>query len=483
MKSKITLLSALIFLLLTACTLTEDVTPPAEPTSSTVVVTENPLPATVTPIPPTATPEPTTAVILEVTEAAPSPDASASSSTVEADAGFGDNQATLEAVETPAILTTSVTGKVVLGTGAIIPANLTVTLRGFDMPADSTSSPSESIHVDGAIQADGSYIFETIEILPGRIFLVEVVYQNVPYQSNYVIAGEDPIELPEVIIHESTDDFSHLDLEQVQIALDYSTPGIIQVAEMYVLSNTSTYTVIVETDGSAIPFIQTPEDASNLSFQVASGSAALIGTEIGFALQPLPVDQKYGLVAYFEIPQEKKVTLDQPFLLTVDTVTLYLPIGITAKSDGLTDTGQQTFSGTSFQVYQARGVPAGENLTMKLSGTAGNSSGETGLPSDTQKWLIIGLGTGGMALIGAGLFLFMRDQKNKDEDEQEDEEDENEKRDEDKINWDEAIDEEERNAILDEIIALDEQRKSGVITKKVYDKRRYELKQKLKRVV
>jgi hypothetical protein len=483
MKSRIVLLIALLMLGLAACSLAEDVTPPPGYVAPTIDSTSTSVPPTSTPVPPTATLEPTVTVEAAASDASATPETASVSATPGTAATGEAVSVTPETSVTPGVQTGAVSGMIVNGSGGNLPTSLTVTLRGFDMPADQNSSYTEPIHIEGTVQPDGSYTFENIEILSGRIFLVEVTYNGVPFQSDYIVADAPPVSLPALTIYEVTDDTSVLDVEQVHIILDYSTPDVVQFAVWYIFTNTSQQAVLVPTDGTSIPFVQIPAGAANVNFQVASGSATFIGTETGFALVPLPVEQKYGLVALFELPYAKKITLAQPFLLPVGKVTIFAPEGVKIRGgDELVDQGLQDFSGTMYQLYEAADVAADSTLTFTLSGqpaAAGTTTTDT-VSSTTKQWLIIGLGTGGMALIGVGLFLFLRERKRSlEEEDEEDEEglDEDEEQPEEEK---EDASEDGRDAILDAIIALDDQHKAGEISREVYNKRRAELKERLK---
>jgi hypothetical protein len=256
------------------------------------------------------------------------------------------------------------------------------------------------------------------------------------------------------------------------------------------MSNTSDKAVVIPTDGSSISFIPLPEGATNMNFQVASGSANFVGTAEGFAIVPLPAEQKYGLVAVFDLPSARKLNVTLPFTLAIGKVTIFAPVGVKVRGDAFTDMGLQDFSGTSYTLFEAADVAAGTTLEATLTGKPDGSAESTGgISQATKQWLIIGLGTGGMALIGVGLFLFIRERRKalEEEDETDDDDDDDDDADEDeekpskrKDSRKKASAEDERDAILDAIIALDDQHKAGKISKSVYDKRRSELKDKLK---
>ena len=183
MKFRTALLTTLFIFGLAACSLAEDVTPPAE----YIVPTVNP---TKTPIPPTTSSE------ASVTGTSISPVATSASVTPEPGTTTEADSSTPETTGTPGAQTGSVSGMIISGSGGTLAANLIVTLRGFDMPVDQTSNPTESVHQDGTVKTDGSYTFENIEIVSGRIFLVDVTQNGIPFQSDFVVADQASLVLP-----------------------------------------------------------------------------------------------------------------------------------------------------------------------------------------------------------------------------------------------------------------------------------------------
>jgi len=93
---------------------------------------------------------------------------------------------------------------------------------------------------------------------------------------------------------------------------------------------------------------------------------------------------------------------------------------------------------------------------------------------DQRTWLMIGVGAVGLILVGLGFYLFLRDRKLRQlEDEFEDDEE---------ITAEDSLGN-DRESIMDAIIALDDQFKVGDISKEAYEKRRDELKDRLKNLV
>jgi hypothetical protein len=190
----------------------------------------------------------------------------------------------------------------------------------------------------------------------------------------------------------------------------------------------------------------------------------------GFAILP-GADKQYGIIAIFTLPYTNRLVFTQPFNLPVSSATIIVPEGVKVRSDQLTDAGTQASTGTTvttFHLYQASSLASGSTLTLTISGMPGDKAG---FVLDQRTWLMIGVGALGLILIGLGIFLFLRDRKlRKLEEEFEGDDEEG---DEDALGDD-------RESIMDAIIALDDQFKVGDISKEAYEKRRGELKDRLK---
>ncbi len=471
MKFQLALISALLLLGLVSCSLAEDVTPPPDYVAPTVAPTNTPAPAaTSTPVPPTPTeipPSPTTdaANPVTTTETAPA-------------------ETTPEVSPTAGIQTGIVNGMVVNGSGGAIPNGATITLRGFDMPTDPNGQPTESVNQTLPLAADGLYEFAGVEMPAGRIFLTQVEYNGVSYQSDYLVTEQALMTLPDLTIYDTTDDYTVLSLEQVHIELDYSTADTVAVYVIYIITNPSTQTVTVQTDGTSIPFVSIPDGAANASFQVASGSAPFLGTMDGFALVPSVNGEQYGLVASYELPYAKKISLSQSFLLPVATVTFFVPDGVKISGENFTQQEPQVFGTTTYNIYETTDVAAGGAVTVKITGKPATAAAGTSGGITQNQWLIIGLGALGMALVGIGMFFFIRDrrQSQREDEELEDGEEDEEAEGGEMVETQEPTDAlgDDRDTLLDAILALDDQFKAGEISKEVYETRRAELKDRLK---
>jgi mono/diheme cytochrome c family protein len=363
----------------------------------------------------------------------------------------------------------TVTGKVVAASASGLPAGLTVSLRGFDH--DPTSGTAkEAVTLSMPLPAEGAYQFDRVDMPAGRIFFSQVDYNGVPFQSDTLTAsaGTSALDLPPITVYETTQDLNVLKIEQVHIVADFSSKGVVQMVEIYVMTNPSQQAVVVPSDGTSIPFVKVPPEASGVTFQLDNGSAPFLGTGNGFAMPPVSGDQKYALVVLFNLPYPGKLELTLPFALAVDAETVLVPEGVTVRGSQLTDVGIQTIQSNKYHTYNASSLAAGQSLSMTISGAPGAAS--SGTNASRPLSLMIGIGAFGLVLIAAGVYLYLRDRTRKDEEEEEAEEE---------VEQDALGNDPDR--IADAIIVLDDQFKAGELTKEAYQARRAILKERLRK--
>lgn len=445
MKFRLTFL--VVLLSLAACSLAEDITPPPGYVSPTS------LPATA---PATQTPEPP-----------PVPTITSTSGSVSSTAGTtpaaGSNPPSAEISPTPQTESVVVSGSVSGFIGANTPDGTTANLLVYN-----TTLGQIMETLTAPILSDGKYEFTDIPADTSLVYLVTVDYAGVTYDS--VPAQFDgslfQYDLP-ITVYESTSDLNVLSITQVHLQFDFSTAGQVQVMALYVISNPGTISVIVPSDGSTVPFIQIPEGATDAQFQLSQSSSALMSATDGFALLP-GADKQYGIIATFNLPYSNRLVFAQPFILPVSSSAVIVPEGVKVRSDQLTDGGTQGTTGSTYHLYQASSLASGSTLTMTISGMPGDKKG---FVFDQRTWVMIGIGALGLILVGLGIFLFLRDRRLRKLEEELEEEDE--------VAEDDALGD-DRESIMDAIIALDDQFKTGDISKEAYEKRRDELKDRLK---
>jgi len=406
--------------------------------------------ATATPLPPT--PEPATA-----TPAATAQGTSAPAATAE-----GTSGPTPETTAAPSVApnTTGVaTGSVAMASGGALPAGLTVELLGFDHGQNSTSTPQQVVDLKASVQPDGSYTFDDVEIPEGRIFVTRVEYQNVPYESDIAVVakGDTGLALKPINLYETTTDLTDLQVKQGHLIIQFDQTRI-GVLEFLVISNTGGKTILFTSDGQTLPFAPLPQGVESLGIDMQQGDAKFLQTADGFAVPPS--DKLYAAVTGFAMPYNKSADITVPVGIAMPTVNLIAPLGVTIKSDQFTSQGSDTQSQN--QVFTGGPFNSGDQISFNVSGAPGTGSAPATSVKDNTS-LLIGIGALGFALIVVGVFLFLRDRRRKQEE----------------APAEEPLGE-TAEEIMDAIITLDDQYRSGNISEEVYQQRRAALKARLK---
>jgi len=360
----------------------------------------------------------------------------------------------------------NVFGQVDNQTGAALPADATVVLHGFEHGGDPNAAPQETVNLTAPLNADGTYMFENVDIPANRVFIAEVSANGLSYQSDFafVAQGAAELEMPVVTMYASTEDFTLLKTPAAQMFFDYAADGSgVQMFVVYTIVNDSGKMVAVKmsADQKQIPFLATAQGAEQLGFEAAQDSANFIGTGDGFAMPPSATP--YSLISFSQFPADKKIKVSQPFVLAVDKVTLFVPEGVTAKGDGLSDDGVKDMQGTKLHLYTTSAAKD-STLEFTLSGSPKTAAANSALTQNQN--LLVGVGAFGIVLIAIGAWLYLRDgKKSADNDEDED---------------DLEDDEQDSGEILDAILALDDLHRAGKLSDEAYQQRRAELKSKLK---
>ncbi len=361
---------------------------------------------------------------------------------------------------TAAAGTGTVTGAIEMGAGGTVPANLSVTLHGFDHGQDQSTGPQEVLTLSATAAPDGSYTFSGVGMPLNRIFLAEVQYAGLKYRSGFqaVQSGTTTLSLPPVKLYEKTDDFHLLKFSQVHIYTDFATAGTAQILEIFAFSNSSDHSFVVSTDGSTIPFIKLPANAQNVGYEAGQDSAPFIAADKGLAVPPS--DTPYSIIAFFTMPYDKKLELSQPFTLDTPSVILLIPDGMKLSGAKLTDKGLQVIQNNNYHEFSSAELKAGQTLDFSISGTPRTSSA-TGL--DPRQITMIAGGSLGIILILAGAFLYLRDRRRLPQ-------------------VAEGAGFESADEVMDAILALDDLHRAGKISSEAYQKRREDLKDILRQV-
>ncbi|KAA3643546.1 MAG: hypothetical protein DWQ07_23870 [Chloroflexi bacterium] len=295
-----------------------------------------------------------------------------------------------------------VRGQVSHGSTVELPDDLTVELVAFDQSGqiDEQSIP---------VEADGSFEFSELDLGHDLVYFVTTDHQDMTYSSTFGVfpPGETEIELP-VTIYDTTTDASDLVVSRLHIFFEFPSEEVIQIVQLYVISNPTDKTVIPASIEEPAVRFSIPENASNLQFQEGSFADRFVVTEDGFGdtLAILPGAGDYQLLFSYDLPNERSVELAQPVNLNVDALIGFVIEGqASIKSEDLQPSASQDLGGVLYQTYVGGGVQAGDEITIEITKRGLGLSGiDFGLSS-----LIIG----GLALavaLGGAYWMLTRGQ-------------------------------------------------------------------------
>jgi mono/diheme cytochrome c family protein len=361
----------------------------------------------------------------------------------------------------------TVRGLVENKTGVDLPADLKITLRGFDHGTDPNSTPEEVLSLDGIANANGTFTFDNVEMPASRIFMAQINHEGITLQSEFAVVqeGMSALDLSPIILYGTTNDPSALVIDDARIFFEYAENEI-QVYGIYSFRNLTDKTIVAKLkDGMEIPFIKSPQGAQPLGFEPMQDSQPITSTADNIAFPPNELP--YGLIVFSTMEKADQIEVTYPFDLSVASLTVFLPEGVSAEGSQLTDHGVQTIERLNFQMYAAGNLPAGNTLRFTLSGIPKEPStlpSTSTSESEPNRSILFGAGALGLALILAGGWIYMRDRQRIEENNHKDE-----------IGEFESPEE-----IMDAIIALDDLHQAKRISNEAYEKRRNELKEILR---
>lgn len=375
--------------------------------------------------------------------------------------GSGETQTDTPETTASSGMDVSITGSVSTASGVSLPNDMKVVLYLYNSVRDELVDSQET-----TVLGDGTFRFDAIKGENNITFLTSTSYQNIVYYSKPVAfdPAVNDYSLP-ITVYATTVDQTNLSVTQLHIQFDFSTAGKITIQNIFVVVNSGFESVSVATDGTSIPFIQIPQGAEEVQFNLAGGSSSPAQAKNGFALLP-GVDKQYGIIATYSFPFSNTLNFSQELVLPVKTVSIVAPEGILIKSKQLSDAGTSISDGTTYHLYQADNLVAGSSLSMTISGKPGETAG---LIISTQTVYRIILGLLGFLLIALGIILYFQNRKNS-----------------------LAADDAERSSvisrdgigrnpddIMDAIIALEEKYKQGHLSRETFLRKRDELKKRL----
>ena len=409
---------------------------------------------------------------------AATPDVASQSTTPEATPGTDaqaatpdGTQATPDPQTTVAPFTVAIIGKVTSATGAPVPDGLKVTLDGYDNMAATWSESAD-------LQADGSYRFDNVEVISGRTFMATVQYLNVPFTSDPLHAAEltpgQEASLP-ISLTDVTNDPDGLSVQRMHVFFDFTQPGVVQVAELFIIDNPGEKAVVPTDAGVPVVVFSLPEGAQELSFQDGELGGRFVQTDQGFGdMTPIRPKEQLQILFGYTLPYAGEQSLSIPMTMPVDSTVVMVPSGgVSVESAQLIPAGERSVDGTNIQLFTANGLAKGSTLDVTLTGQpSGNvPAGTPGALSGTNE-MVIGIGIFGVVLIAAGVWLYRQRRHNG------------------LVAVAEGLDElelpleveENPEALLDAIVALDDLYQAGELPEAAYQQRRADLKERLRQI-
>jgi hypothetical protein len=387
---------------------------------------------------------------------------SESSSTREPSSTTPDSQSTnatpVAQADVP-VGTLVIQGKITAQGDGIETGGLPVKLLGFE-------GMNQTLEQKATSSAEGTYEFK-VENKTGMAYMVQADYEGNPYNSD-ILHSKDVIESPAnlpVVIYPTTTDTSALSIDRMHVFFDFSVPGKVQIAELFILSNAGQAVVVSNDPEKPAVTFRLPAGAADLQFQGGALGDRFVETKDGFGdLSAVePGKGQHQVLFSYTLPYGKKLDLAIPVPMDAAAAVVMMPEGgVRIQSSQLTDAGKRDVQGVPYNLYSASNLSAGSDLSIKLSGNMGGVGSQ---PESTTSGMVIGLGVFGLVLIGAGIWLF---------------------RSRGAIEADSAgsdtkpAETETEDGLLDAILALDDLHQAGEIPEVAYQQRRADLKARLK---
>ncbi|NLF64294.1 MAG: hypothetical protein GX579_06790 [Chloroflexi bacterium] len=342
-------------------------------------------------------------------------------------------------------------------------------------------APSETLTT--TLDATGQYGFNLSMVPPDLIYVVSVNYDGLNYGSDFGRAERDEpvLDLP-VTVYDRTSDATGVRIGQLHIILEFGE-GTVTVNELYQFSQDGNAVYVGKSGDLAGGTVEIglPEGASTPSFSRTFGSVDsffpaenMVQTVRGWAdsVPVRPGEATLSLLAGYTLPYDGEATIAHPVYYDVTRANVVIAAtGVTLSGeDGWTEEPGGAMGGT-FASYTLTGIPAGDTLSFTLEGDAepvvmpgsGGSTAATGpIVRDRTTELVIGAGA--LLLVLAVSLVFVRNWRQSKSA---------------GVAYAEEAELLDRDALLDEIAALDDAYEAGEIDEATYLREREALKEAL----
>lgn len=350
-----------------------------------------------------------------------------------------------------------ISGRVINGSGVDLPAGLPVDLLVYD--AENLKFTDRR-----AILKDGSFVFENIPGGSGEVYLLTTTYADIVYSSDALHSNQINDFTNQIItVYETDTDISLIKAERMHIFFEFPSTETIRVIQMYILSNPTNKLITSPAAGEPVIRYQLPTGASNLQFQGGSLGERFVKTPDGFGdIQGIPPGTGTQVLFSFDLGYKSDLPFYLKLPVTVETINAMLPAGnVSIKSSRLQILGEKDIQGTSWNVYISDRMESGTPLDLLVSGKPVISDM---IMDDWDTNLAVGVISLAVVLMIVAMLIHQNVASRK------------------KMAYVENVarmSDSDREAILDAIIALDDQYHAGQIPHNAYIERRNELKTRI----
>ena len=343
--------------------------------------------------------------------------------------------------------------------GLLLDQDLVVRLEGYD-------NFDRVVEMSSALPDAGYVVITDVPLVDERVYFASISYGGAVYRSNVIQVKQDSSDLVlQVQIFDTTTDDSGLIIDRIHVLIDFPGPDFIQVSEIYIISNFGDKTVVAKAADQPVVIFSLPEGATNIEFENGTLGQRYVRTADGFGdtVSIPPGSGVYQVLVYYNLPyQNAKLDFAQVMNYPVGAVVAMTPANrVKLKGSLFDDMGIQSIPSGDVQVYGGGVIEKGGKLEFRLSGKPDSLEGSQFSGLSRVEGYVIAIGILGIALILAGVIVFIRNRN---------------------VNGEvqpktEVLD--QKDQILDSIIALEDLYNDGEITEKVFHKKRDELKLKL----
>jgi hypothetical protein len=293
----------------------------------------------------------------------------------------------------------TITGQIVGKNGADNIGGTPVTLT----VATATGDP-----VDTTVKAgdDGRFTFDGVTLSTDAFYLLKVVYDGGNYfHAVEFDAGATNADVGSIEVYHSfraDDGISFSRMNTLMVSASESGAQLVETGG-YLNNTDRAYTGRASTQDAETARFGLPVGAFNLDPQLGLNRDTLVQLDepplLGFATieAVLPGDNQFAYVYQMQ-SQNGAITLDRVFPYRTDLYTLYLPTGARLESSGnsvpILDSGVgQMPNGQQMRVYTATNIPAGGRLTVRVSNLPKTDTGINPLlPAMMVFMFLLGIG-------------------------------------------------------------------------------------------